>query len=174
MVINYRYMTSIRRSISSILTIVIFLVLAALSTVMYSGDEEKKAEMENNLFYQKTRLVFDTVFSVARELAEINLDKNIGFGKKIKNQVEDLDLAEINWSKLEVTDSIEDPSSESSWLQFMSRFKNEWQNSQAESNQTSLDSFFSWQRTEQGMELIFRPENEKEYRLPVPLKLLKR
>ncbi|MFA5319528.1 MAG: hypothetical protein WC387_04185, partial [Candidatus Paceibacterota bacterium] len=69
-------MVNFTRPFTSIFTIVAFLVLTVIATVIYGGSEEQKAEMEKNFFYQKTRSVFDTALEVAQALVLINVDTN--------------------------------------------------------------------------------------------------
>jgi len=162
-------MASIRHSISSILTIVIFLVLAVMASVMYSGDESKKAEMEESILYQKTQMIFNTVFSAAKGLAEVNLDKNIGFGKKIKDQIAELDLQNVNWSEFDENNQIADKTSENYWSALVSRFKDEWQESSQELDQNNLQKVFDWQSTERGAEVLLNLA-DKEYKVILPFR----
>jgi len=155
------YMANIRHSTSSILTVVIFLVLTAIASIIYSGDAENRSAMEDNGLYIKSQMVIGTVFSVAQKLAEFNLDRNIGFGEKIKNHISELDLENINLSD---SDKI---FSQGYWSKLLYRLVEEWKNDGEETDQNNFGELFSWQKTSGGREILLILEN-KEYRLILP------
>ena len=65
-------MGRVRRSIGGVLLTVAFLVLASVATVIYSGDQEQKTNMEGKFFYRHTMMAFDNVGALIWAIANIN------------------------------------------------------------------------------------------------------
>lgn len=80
-------MKNIRRSVSSLLLVVAFLVLTALTVLIYNTNSEQKEQLNNNPFYQKAKSVGEIVLFFSKTLADANLNKNIGFGQEIKDKI---------------------------------------------------------------------------------------
>ena len=82
-------MASLRQSVKSFLTVVAFLVLTAIAIVVYSGNEEQRAELNNNNLYQKTRQVLVAAWSTVQGLTSWNLSHDLGSGNDLIDRVKD-------------------------------------------------------------------------------------
>lgn len=166
-------MAKLRRSLTSILIVVAFLVLTAIATVLYGGSEEQKVKMEQNFFYQKARLVFDYFWVAAQGLIDIGLNKEGGnriIGEYAENSNVDSELESGFWSRMGV------------------KIKEAWEKSAGTGQDDSFRDFdfnnfdlslpdrrfLDWQKTETGAELIFKKKSGEEYKLPLPFKFLSR
>jgi len=158
-------MSQAHDSVISLLTVIVLLVLTAVATVLYNGNSEQRTKINNNLFWQKTRLVFDTAMVVLQDITDIGLNKqNISSqanGNKNLNQQ----------SKLIKTNN-------GFWSHFNTKIKNAWEKSaeprSVNSAKFDLERFFQWQPQDNGAEIIFRPESGIEYKLLLPFKFLSR
>jgi hypothetical protein len=169
-------MSKLRSSINSILLVVGFLVLTAIVTVLYGGSDEQKVKMEQNVLYQKARLVTDTIWAATQGIVAINLSKNTG---SVAQGINDLSSAALDSST-----AASDTASETGfWSKMITRIKEEWNNgdtaggnnygvSDLNSDNSNINSFFNWQKTATGAELIFRTKSGGEYKLPLPFKFL--
>lgn len=89
-------MLKLRRSLWSLLTVVVFLGLAALASVNYNSSSEQKQALEENAWYQKGKKMFIALLASATFLADANLNKNIGWGQKIKDRALKLDYQKFS------------------------------------------------------------------------------
>lgn len=62
-------------AISSIITVVIFLALTAVATVLYSGNAEQKVKMEQNFFGRNAKLAMDYTWIALQGITDISLGK---------------------------------------------------------------------------------------------------
>jgi hypothetical protein len=88
-------MFGLRKTIGSILMVVIFLALASLATFFYNTDQKQKEAITNNALIQKGGAVLGTLVGASEVVADANLQKNVGFGKTMADYI-----AKINWQKL--------------------------------------------------------------------------
>ena len=101
-------MSNLRRSSSSCLTIVAFIILAVLAARYYSGAESEKNARESSL-YQKGVNAINEVWSYAKVLANVNLIKNLGvgtanLGQNIKKEFESTSVNNKNIDSQTETD----------------------------------------------------------------------
>lgn len=92
-------MFNLRRLLSTAVIVIIFLALASFSAVTYNGSQSSEVTQSKNPIYQKTKVVWDYLFLAAKSLAEINLNKNIGYGQKIKDEAES-QLSQVDFNTL--------------------------------------------------------------------------
>jgi|GEM_PF-1658957 len=109
-------MTNQRQSVKSVLTIVAFLVLTAIATIIYGGDEKQKAQLETNFFWRQTKTVLDTVWAAAQGLVNINLERNTGLKQEFQ---ETWEVVNENPEVVPVVD-------QSFWRRLISSIKTEW------------------------------------------------
>ncbi|MFA5109201.1 MAG: hypothetical protein WC458_01515 [Patescibacteria group bacterium] len=157
-------MVNFTRPFTSIFTIVAFLLLTVVATVIYGGSEEQKAEMEKNFFYQKTRSVFDTALEVAQALVLINVDSSAG-----KAGQETIDSEPAGESLPGESAAVKN----GFWSELGEKIKEEWKKSEESYSATDTGNFgsqnlFDWQRTETGTDLIFRLKSGEEKKLSLP------
>lgn len=62
-------------AVGSIITIVVFFALIAVSTVIYSGDPEQKIRVEENFFWRNGKVALDYVWLGIQGVADISLGK---------------------------------------------------------------------------------------------------
>lgn len=170
-------MASLFKPIKSFLTIVVFLVLTAIVAVVYGGSETQQARMENNFFYQKSRLVLDTIWTTAQGLAGLNLNKNLGYGDNLINQI-----------KTGVENNPVSSEDTSVWSGLFSKIKTAWQNSGSNNENNSLDfnnlpdlaapaeritanpATIFIDKTDLGSQLVLQSKSGKDYRINLPFK----
>jgi hypothetical protein len=176
-------MSKTKESLTSLLTIVAFLALTAIAAVLYGGNTEQKAQMENNFFWQKTRWALDLAFAIVPAFInpQSNQDQNAGSSRNASG-----DYPYNPGSEFAVPDS-----SGGFWSDLVARLKAEWAKGVAEGTKTDFNNsgstdfqnnldvgrgaagirFFDWQKTEAGTEIIFRRQNGQEYKLLIPFRL---
>lgn len=157
-------------SLNSMIKIVVFLVLTAIAAVLYGGSEEQKAKMEQNFFYQKARAISDTIIGVAGSLVAINLHKNTG---PVVREVGDLSANALS-SSLSSSDM-----GIGFWKKMANNIREEWDSGEKDFRidysgvrEINPNDFFSWQKTENGIEIIYRAKSGEEYKLPLPFSFL--
>lgn len=87
-------MAIIRHTISNIILIVAFLVLAAIASLLYSSDSGQREKIINNTWYQKAQSGIGAILYFSTALADLNLKKNIGFGQNVREKITSIDLEE--------------------------------------------------------------------------------
>ncbi len=145
------------RSVKSFILVVGFLILTAVAAVIYGGDEARKQNMQNSVFWQKTQSALSAVWALGT-----GLGNNNDVGTALKEKV-----------------ATETPGF---WADLKARFQTEWQkvdtsklNSEdIKAAATASDKFLSWERNENGVTLIFRLKSGEEYKLNLPFKFLGR
>ncbi len=208
-------MFGLRKTIGSILMVVVFLALASLAAFFYNTDQKQKEEVANNDLIKKGKIVLGTLVGVSETAADVNLQKNIGVGKTIADYagrvdwkgliqgtgavITDSSTQETNLDDLNsdfganqeagqkenlAASASENANSTGFWSRFSALIKKEWSDSQndstlQETDQTELiadnalgQSSFDYQKTEIGVEIIFRGKSGQEYKLPLPFKFL--
>ena len=167
-------MSQVRDSAMSLVTLVVFLVLMAIALVLYGGNEEQKAKLENNAIWHKARLVVDYGLSFGAQIigaaSEQSNDKGVLL-ENIDSQVTDI-----------VPTKNGADSEPGFWSGLGDRVKDEWTKGTpaSESSLSDIDQNvgsmmkFDWQKTEDGAEIIFRTGSGEEHRLPLPFKFLSR
>lgn len=101
-------MFNLRRLLSTVVIVIVFLALASFSAVTFNGSQASEAIQNESPIYQKAKVAWSYLFLAAKSLAEINLNKNIGYGQKIKDEAES-QLSQVDFnSLLETATSSED------------------------------------------------------------------
>ena len=165
-------MSQVRDSAMSLVTLVVFLVLMAIALVLYGGNEEQKAKMENNVLWQKARIAVDYGLALGSKLIGTSSEQNNDSGiliNDIDNQVTSIMPTGDNGADSEP----------GFWSGLGDKIKSEWQKDvpATESSLTDVDQNVSsavnidWQKTENGGEIILKTKNGTEYKLPIPFKL---
>jgi len=83
--------------------ILAFVVLAALASVNYGANEAQKEKLTENAWYQKSKNYLETALTASTMLADFNLNKNLGYGQKIKDE-----LATLSWQNISLGTSSPD------------------------------------------------------------------
>jgi len=191
-------MFGLRKTLGSIIMVVLFLALASLAAFFYNLDQDKQEEIANSDLAQKGQVALGTLMGVSESAVDVNLQKNIGPGKTIIDYIR-----KINWKTLMQEKKTGDESSNSDsnlnsemdseansdnstpgfWSKFAGLVQKEWSDNQTEENtQTETEEappvdqneqkLFNYQKTETGAEIIFKAKNGADYKLPVPFKFL--
>jgi hypothetical protein len=150
-----------------------FIALAALASVNYSGSEEQKGKLAENVWYQKAQNSLETVLAASKILADFNLNKNLGYGQKVKDELETVDWKNISLGGSSEEAAESSPENKSGfWSGLSDRLKKEWQESNADEVDTNFNDFFTYQKTATGADMIFTFKNGSEYKFPLPFKFL--
>lgn len=88
-------MLGIRKTIGSIIMIVLFLVLAYLAAFSYSPEQNKKDNPATNFFVEKSRTILGYLVGAAESVVNVNLQKNVGPSKTVIDNA-----SKINWQSL--------------------------------------------------------------------------
>lgn len=195
-------MFGLRKTISTLLLVVAFLVLISLATSIYNFDTGQKQDMIPSELAQKGGEAVISAVQVSTDIATKDVQTNNGFSDKVLTL-----LKKIDWKSLvqklgtssdansvpeikEVSDltlaAANNTASDSD--SFVGKVKNlvkdEWDKSR-ESNNGSLESvalesvkaetiskFIDYQKTNEGAEIIFKTEHGEEFKIPLPFKFL--
>ncbi len=159
-----------RNSLASLLTLVAFLVLIAMAAVLYGGSKEQQAQMEQNFFWQKTFLVFETAKAALQGLVDLSLGtKTSENGPAASGEASGSDLA-LNLALKQSA-----PSGDW-WSGLWNKIKEEWNKSDTDTSLTATaeDSPLRWEKTETGAEIVWQAKNGEEYKLSLPFQFLSR
>jgi len=196
-------MFGLRKTLGSIVIVVLFLALASLAAFFYNTDQEKQKEIANSDLAQKGQIALGALVGASESAVDVNLQKNIGPGKTIIDYISKIDWktlmqgtkTEEGWSNSgSDTNSEASPEAESEvnpdntsgfWSKFAGLVEKEWfenqkeENIQPEAGETtpadqSESKLFDYQKTETGAEIVFKAESGREYKLPLPFKFLTR
>jgi len=195
-------MFGLRKTLGSIVMVVLFLALASLATFFYNTDQEKQKEIANSDLAQKGQIALGTLMGASESAVDVNLQKNIGPGKTIIDYIRKIDWKTLAQEKKtgdensdldfnpeadsEVKTDSETDSSDSTpgfWSKFAGLVKKEWSDNQKEENTpTEIEEtpptdqneqkLFNYQKTETGAEIIFKAKSGQDYKLPLPFKFL--
>ncbi len=88
-------MFGIRKTIGSIIMIVLFLVLAYLAVFSYSPEQVQKDNPATNFFVEKSRTILGYLVGAAESVVDVNLQKNVGPSKTVIDNA-----SKINWQSL--------------------------------------------------------------------------
>jgi hypothetical protein len=169
-------MANLFKPIKSFLTVVIFLVLIAVVAVVYGGGEAQQARMEDNIFYQKSRLALDTIWGSAQGLAGLNLNKNLGVGDDLADQIR---LGVENNGLADGLAPVVSSETSSAWSGLFNKIKTAWQESESEMSNTAVfsgetiaanPSPIFIDQTDTGHQLVLQAKSGKEYRINWPFK----
>lgn len=114
-------MIPFRRSLRSVLTLTVFLALIALSGVLYGGNEEKRAELEQNPAWQKTGE------TISGALGVVQIFTNFSMGKRTETVRAEHDYPE--------------EAAESWWEKTRASLKREWDEGRTGAGEWSDMSF---------------------------------
>lgn len=160
-------MSQTKDSAISLLTVVGLLVLTTLATVLYGGNAEQKARLDNNFFWQKTRSVFDMALVALESITDISLN---GKNSPLSSSVDVNEKSSYVLDQVGVVGGF--------WPETVTKIKNAWEKGGETSSATTADSNLSdlleWRQTDNGAEIIFRPKSETEHKLVLPFKFLGR
>lgn len=189
-------MFGLGKTLKSLVLVVAFLVLAALATFFYNADQEQKKQLVDNPLVSKGGQTLGALVNVSEKMTEVNVEKNIGMGKKMADLIgridwrailigtstEELgDNSAVNNSSGEggAPENLEQDSEVSFWNKIAGQIKTEWQKDQETGNQqTEINSrdfgegAIAYQKTSQGADIIITSGSGAEYRLPLPFKFL--
>jgi|GEM_PF-2520480 len=147
------------KALGSIITIVIFFALIAVSTVLYSGDPEQQVKMEQNFFWRNAKIAVDSMWIAVQEIADIGLGKDTG--GNTQNSDLPADTAVNDMGMVE---------------KISSDIKDEWNKDGGVSldsvSSDNLNRFIEWRRTDMGAEIIFKDKNGDERQVALPFKFL--
>jgi len=87
-------MLNLRRFLSNLSLIVVALFLVAVASANY-GQPNRSIKLEQSGWFIKGKSIIKTVLNAAGGLASLNIDRNFGFGEKIKSR-----LAEENFKNI--------------------------------------------------------------------------
>lgn len=157
-------MFGLRKTLSTIFLLVAFFVLASLASFIYTSDQKAAQSEVADSWWKKGGAIISTIFRASGDLAEVNLQKNIGPGKSWSDKLRDLDLRSL------VSGETVDPFSEIKEKAISVKDKDlpDYQNLAAEA-----DNLFNYRRTDEGGEIVFTSKSGEEYKLPLPFGFLK-
>jgi hypothetical protein len=142
-------------AIGSIITIVVFFALIAVSTVIYSGDPEQKVRVEENFFWRNGKAALDYVWLGIQGVADI------GLGKEPVGQPAAI---------------IETAAETGIFNKLGADIQEEWSRDEeaAIDSATSLniDQVWEWRRHESGAEIVFKDKDGVEHAVNLPFKFL--
>lgn len=84
-------MFGLRKTIGSIILVVVFLALASLATFFYNADQKQKEELTNNNLIKTSGKALGTIVGVSETVSDVNLQKNISFGRMIADYASRVD-----------------------------------------------------------------------------------
>lgn len=84
-------MFGLRKTIGSVILAVVFLALASLATFFYNADQKQKEDLTNNNLIKASGEALGTIVGVSETVSDVNLQKNIGFGKTIADYASRVD-----------------------------------------------------------------------------------
>ena len=147
------------KALGSVITIVIFFVLIAVSTVLYGGDPEQKVKMEQNFFWRNAKAALDSIGIAIQGIADIGLGKD--YGRDTQN------------SEAAMATTAND----SGFFQRVGAdIKEEWNKDgdvRLDSVSTvNLNKVWRWQATDSGADIIFRDKNGEDHIISLPFKFL--
>jgi hypothetical protein len=192
-------MFGLRKTLGSVIVVVLFLALASLATFFYNTDQKKQEEIANSDLAQRGQIALGALVGASESIVDVNLQKNVGPGKTMIDYIrkidwkslaqgttieeKDIDPSDGDSGDLEETDANND--TPGFWAKFADLVKKEWSDNQKEENaqpeaeeemtvDQSEDNFFSYQKTEIGAEIIFKAKSGQDYKLPLPFQFLTR
>ncbi|MFA6995397.1 MAG: hypothetical protein WC249_03255 [Patescibacteria group bacterium] len=160
-------MSQTKDSAISLLSVIVLLVLTAMATVLYGSNAEQKAQLNNSIFWQKTRSVFDIALVGLESITAISLSKKTS---PLSSTVDINEKSSYVLDQVGVVGGF--------WPKTAMKIKNAWEKSSENSStvpaDSSLDDLVEWRQTDSGAEIIFRPKSEIEHKLVLPFKSLSR
>ena len=144
-------------ALSSIVTIVVFFALIAVATVIYSGDPEQKARVEQNFFWRNAKVAMDSVWIAVQGIADI------GIGKSYTGQA----------STAPIVQATEEAGT---FQQIGADIKDEWNKDGGMKldavSEVNLDKFWEWRKNADGAEVVFKDKDGEEHIVSLPFKFL--
>lgn len=165
-----------RNSLATLLILVAFLVLIAIAATLYGSNDQKKAELNQNVLWRQARTVTDwgiAYFTGADqkntssgENSSVSASSGLEFGTASQNN-------EISQS----SELASPDASSSSWSTVLADLKAAFDRAKDNPEKTNIASnswsnFISWEKTATGADLIFKSKEEEGYRLSLPFKFL--
>ncbi|MDP2944036.1 MAG: hypothetical protein Q8N57_00455 [bacterium] len=147
------------KAISSIITVVIFLVLIAVTAVLYSGSPEQKVKMEQNFFWRNTKIAMDYVWIALQGVTDIGLGKKFDSSGQASLEAETVETNETGFFK-----------------KIGSSIREEWDSGGEKELSAAApinsDKVWQWRKNASGAEIIFRDKNGEEHKVSLPFKFL--
>lgn len=81
-------MFGLRKTLSTIILAVAFVVLASLASYLYNSDQAKQIKTDNSSLVEKGKDIANVVLDTSGEMADSNVDKNTGFNNFSNKLVE--------------------------------------------------------------------------------------
>jgi len=147
------------KAISSIITVVVFLALIAVATVLYSGDPEQKIKMEQNFFWHNTKIAIDSVWLALQGLTDIGLGKEDENSNQAASAVEPVKTAESGFFK-KINSAIQEEWNKENETELSAAGRINW------------DKAWEWRKNASGAEIIFKDKNGEEHKVGLPFKFL--
>jgi len=85
-------MFGFRKILGSIFLAVIFLALACVAAISYSGNQKQQTDITSSPLFQKGKATAAVLMGASETMADANLQKNVGFGKTMADAV-----SRVNW-----------------------------------------------------------------------------
>ena len=172
------------RSFSSILIVVAFIVLAILASLAYNSESDESSNLKESQFYQGTKTFVEKAFWVAKSLSNVNSVKNSSLAdkmtsslveKKLDNLGSISDLSIQNNNSLvnleEKMPLAEEIIVSKTFAELKNNLKEGFNEDSLKEVQPNLKKIISFEKMENGLEIILRIKNEEERKIILPLKL---
>lgn len=165
-------MANLNRSIGSFLVVVVFLVLIALTTILYGGNAAQQEKMGQNFFWRSGRYVTDTLWAALVGIGNAELTKNFNLNHKLEQKVSEAGFDQISWTEENQGQPLGPENQGGFWAKTQARLAKDWSDNL--SGQESGEAHIQWKRNDEGAEIIFYTKDGRERRLILPFKLLSR
>lgn len=146
-------------AIGSIVTIVIFFALIAVSTILYSGDPEQKVKVEQNFFWRNAKAAMDSVWIAAQGIADIGLGKEYDNGQA-STTADIVQVAEDTGSLKQIGADIKDEWNKEGGIKLDA------------ATEVNLKKVWEWRKNASGAEIIFKDKDGEEHAVALPFKFL--
>ncbi|MFA5154807.1 MAG: hypothetical protein WC453_00030 [Patescibacteria group bacterium] len=162
-------MSANRQSLFSLLSVIALLVLVAIATVLYSGDQEERAQREQNLFWRQVFAAWEAAKPVLRGAVDFALGQQSG--ETIAAPVVAV-----------VTPSPGSAATAGFWSGLFEKIKAEWRasgNPALEADvsgglESTVPGLLRWEKTADGAALILQTKHGSKQILSLPFKFLGR
>ncbi|MFA6194915.1 MAG: hypothetical protein WC719_04240 [Patescibacteria group bacterium] len=144
-------------ALSSIVTIVVFFALIAVAAILYGGNSEQKARVEQNFFWRNAKVAMDSVWIAVQGVADM------GMGKSYEGQASTTPI-------VQATEEV------GTFQQIGADIKDEWNKDGGIKLETvsevNLDKIWEWRKNAAGAEVVFKDKDGEEHIVSLPFKFL--